>query len=99
MKPILFVDFDKTLCHDRFWRSMPADMYERIQQLLIVENRSRMDDWLRGKCTAEDINVFVARELGIPEEELWKVFVNDARTMHVPIELLELIQTLRRLRA
>lgn len=38
MKPILFIDFDGTLCHDRFWRNIDASGFEKIQNFLFGEN-------------------------------------------------------------
>lgn len=94
-KPILFVDFDGTLCHDRFWRSLPFEQYKRIQTLLFDENAQYANEWMKGKHTAEEVNQFLAGQLGIPFEEIWEVFVKDSETMSVSKDVLETIANLR----
>lgn len=95
MKPILFIDFDGTLCHDRFWRSLPGEQYKKVQALLFGEERTYAEEWMKGKWTAEEVNQFLAEKLGIPFDELWSVFVRDAETMNVSKEMLETIDRLR----
>jgi len=70
MKPILFIDFDGTLCHDRFWRSLPAEQYEKVQTLLFKERKSYAEEWMKGKHTAEEVNQFLSEQLRIPFEEI-----------------------------
>jgi FMN phosphatase YigB (HAD superfamily) len=94
-KPILFIDFDGTLCHDRFWRSLPGDQYKKVQTLLFQENMSFAEEWMRGKWAAEEVNQFLAEKLDIPFQELWNIFVSDAQTMYVSKEVLETIEELR----
>lgn len=80
-KPILFIDFDGTLCHDRFWRGLPEDQYEKVQEFLFKQDKSLIQDWMKGKRTAEEINQQVADKLGIPYEDIWKIFIRDVETM------------------
>jgi len=94
-KPILFVDFDGTLCHDRFWRSLPEEQYKKVQVLLFEEEKSYAEEWMKGRRTAEEVNMFLAEKLGIPFQALWTVFVKDAETMRVSEEVLETIGSLR----
>jgi len=95
-KPILFIDFDGTICHDRYWRSLPSHYNEKIQNLLFRKDRIRVNDWLRGKYTAEEINEFVANEIDFPQEDLWKIFVDDCITMEVSGSVLERLSLLRK---
>lgn len=95
MKPILFIDFDGTICFDRFWRSLGADGYERIQTVLFQQNKEMADGWMRGVYTSEQINQFLADVLDIPYEELWRVFVEDTKTLSVPHETLVQIDSFR----
>lgn len=95
MKPILFVDFDGTLCFDRYWRSLPADKYAQVQQLIFGQDQVRGNDWMIGKYSAEDINRYIAEELGISYETLWELFVRDCTTMEVSKKVLETIGMLR----
>lgn len=92
MKPILFVDFDGTLCHDRFWRSLNPSEYEQIQELLFKRNQEMASDWMKGGYSSEEINQFLAGRLGIDYDRLWKTFVHDCKTMNIPTVVLDLIK-------
>lgn len=94
-KPLLFVDFDGTICFERYWRSLPSDQYRKVQELLFGEDKTRVNDWMRGKYTAEEINQWMAKQIGIPYEELWQLFVNDCGTMKVSKHTLEKLSALR----
>ncbi|MBI5421278.1 MAG: hypothetical protein HZA35_03125 [Parcubacteria group bacterium] len=94
-KPILFVDFDGTLCHDRFWRSMPPNEQNAIQKWLFQENKDLVRMWMVGGCTSEEINHCIADQLNIPFERLWEVFVRDCKSMVVSSSVLENLVLLR----
>ena len=36
MKPILFVDFYRTLNHEIYWRSLPLDLHKKVEEFLFV---------------------------------------------------------------
>lgn len=95
IKPILFCDFDGTLCHDRYWRKLPSDKYEKVQKLLFRNDTTLINDWMRGKYSSEEINQFVSQKIGMPSEELWDVFVKDCRTMKVSKKALGMLNRLR----
>lgn len=95
MKPILFIDFDGTLCHDRFWRSLPKDDYSKVQELLFGTEKSVVEKWMIGDTSSEDVNKLVAEHLGKSFEDIWKSFVFDCQTMHVDRKVLETIAKLR----
>jgi FMN phosphatase YigB (HAD superfamily) len=95
VKPILFIDFDGTICYDRFWRSLSPDQYEIAQNFLFGTDRTYLREWMIGKRTSEEINNFLAPKLGLALDELWKIFVKDCETMYVSPEILEKIQILR----
>lgn len=95
MKPILFLDFDGTICHDKYWRSLPPAQYAQVQELIFGNDRSRLTDWMIGKYTAEEINQYVADCIGIPYDEFWKIFVRDCTTMQVSEDTLKKISSLR----
>ena len=95
MKPTLFVDFDGTLCHDRFWRSADKKVIRGIQKLLFGVDGSRVDDWMRGRYASEEINRFLAEKLNIPFEKLWGIFVSDCKSMNVSADVLNKIEILR----
>lgn len=94
-KPILFIDFDGTLCCDRFWRGLPQDQYKKVQTLLFGEDKIYLQEWMKGRRTAEEVNQLLAKQLEIPFEEIWEIFIKDAETMHVSNEVLKTIGSLR----
>ncbi len=96
MKPILFIDFDGTLCHDRFWKSIDADSFEQIQNFLFSENKSIIRDWMKGGYSSEDINRLISKKLNIPFEKLWKVFVDDCKNMTISRDTLNRIKKLKK---
>ena len=95
MKPILFIDFDGTLCFDKYWRSLPPPQYEQVQELIFGKDKTRLNDWMLGKYSAEAINKIVADSIGRTYTDVWSLFVNDCKTMNVSVETLEKISSLR----
>ena len=91
----LFIDFDGTICHDRFWRSLPKDENQQIQDLLFNGNNSIVVDWMKGVYASEEINELVSKETGLRYEYLWETFVHDCKTMYVSKEILEKVKLLR----
>lgn len=94
-KPILFIDFDGTICHSKFWRSLAPEEYEKVQKLLFSGDFAFVNDWMRGKHTSEEVNKLVAEAIGLPYKQVWEIFVNDCKTMVVNTETLEDINSLR----
>jgi FMN phosphatase YigB (HAD superfamily) len=94
-KPILFVDFDGTICFDRYWRSLQPEKFEMIQKLIFGEDKTLLNNWMRGVYTAEEINKIVSENIGVPYEELWDLFVKDCETMQVSKDVLEKLNGLR----
>lgn len=94
-KPILFCDFDGTLCYDRYWRSLPLDKLDKLQELFFGTDRTLINDWMRGKYSAEEINQIVSGKIEIPYKKLWEIFVDDCKTMEVSREALEKLHQLR----
>ncbi len=94
MKPILFIDFDGTLCHDLFWRSLPKENLQKIK-LFEFDDNHIAERWMRGEFTSEEINKRIAESVEMPYEELWKIFVDNCKTMTVSQEILNKLQDLR----
>jgi len=90
----LFIDFDGTICHDKFWRGLDNVNRALVQKTIFVNNPVAAE-WMCGKHTSEAINQFVSQETGLEYKMLWDVFVNDCKTMAVDHELLEQIGQLR----
>jgi len=95
-KPILFCDFDGVLCHDRFWSNLPERHLNQVKDILLGGEPSLIDEWMRGKYSAEQVNTIVSKEIGLPYEELWEMFVQNCRTMSVSMPVLELLSDLRK---
>lgn len=96
MKPILFIDFDGTLCHDRFWRNIDTDIFDQIQNFLFSENKSVIQDWMKGIYSSEYINQLISKELNIPFDKIWKVFVEDCKNMTISGDILNRIEKFRK---
>ena len=94
-KPILFCDFDGTICYQRYWRSLPTELYEKVQNLLFRDDKTIVSAWMRGAYTAEEINQYVANGIGMPFDELWKTFEDDCKNMQVSKQTLEKLSSLR----
>jgi FMN phosphatase YigB (HAD superfamily) len=95
MKTVLFVDWDGTLTQDLYWRSMEPAYHKIVQSLLFGVDTRRVHAWMRGGCTAEEVNRWLALQLGLPFQQVWDVFVQDCRTMQVDTELLMRLHALR----
>jgi FMN phosphatase YigB (HAD superfamily) len=95
-KKILFIDFDGTLCHDRYWRTLPQEKYKVVQETFFGSNRTIVNDWMRGKYTSEQINTIVARKLNMPYEEIWNLFKDECFKIKVSEEILKKIKSLRK---
>lgn len=95
-KPILFIDFDGTICFDRYWRSLPPVEYEKIQELFFKGENVLLGEWMRGKHSAEEMNKYAAEHIGWQYEKLWDLFVKDCSTMQVSRTVLEKINALRK---
>ncbi len=95
MKPLLFIDFDGTLCHDRFWRSADDVTKGKIQDFLFNPKNPLVAEWMKGKHTSEDINQILAKELDVDYQKLWDIFVEDCKTMKISDEVLNHLAILK----
>lgn len=95
-KPIIFVDFDGTICMDRYGGGLTDIEREKVQNVLLGTDRTKMNDWLRGKYTAEEINRYISEQTKIDYEYLWNVFVTDCKNMKVSKNVLETLNSLRK---
>lgn len=94
-KKILFFDFDGTLCMQRYWRSLPPKEHSQVQALLFGADRTKINNWMRGSYSAEDVNRYISEHTDIDYEYLWNIFVEDCKTMQVAPELLNIIDSFR----
>ncbi|MGO4482471.1 hypothetical protein EFD55_27250 [Rhizobium pisi] len=94
-KPIIFIDFDGTICHDRYWRSLPPVKQNKLQTYLFQKNRHIVFEWMRGLHTAEEVNGMVAAALDMPFDKVWEIFVADCQSMQVSLVTLARLSRLR----
>jgi len=95
LKTLVLVDWDQTLCFDRYWRSLPEAQRLRVQDELFGGNSTLVHEWMRGEHAAEYVHAYLATWLGIEYEALWDVFVHDCETMRVAPGLLTRLNALR----
>ena len=96
MKPVLFIDFDGTICHDLLWRSAPPHTYKKIQEYLFTHNKKMVSDWMRGEYSSEDITRILSDTLSEDYDLLWNIFVIDCKNLRVEKHILEQIDALRK---
>lgn len=96
MKPALLIDFDGTLCYDRFWRSLEPVTKEKVHNFFI-SNKDSVDEWMRGGYVSEEINKKIADACFCDYDMLWNTFVNDCKTMYVSNADLVQINGLRKI--
>lgn len=97
MKPVLFIDFYKTLSVGRFWYTADSDVCAQINKLIFntVEKGSVADLWMRGEKTSEEVSHYLSEILDIPYEMLWELFMQSVQTIGIHEDALELISQLR----
>ncbi len=95
-KPVLFIDFDGTLCHDRFWRSLGPDHSKKIQSSLFSQDLRLVTDWMKGAYSSEEVNEKLALTLNVPFGFLWETFVKDCAGMSVDEAVLKKVNGLRK---
>ena len=91
----LFVDFDGTICQDRFWRSLGESEYTQVQEILFQENSEMVVDWMKGAYSSEDITEFLAKKINLDYSYLWETFKNDCDRMKVSLAIFEVLTKLR----
>ncbi len=95
MKPLLLVDYDGTICFDRFWHSADAALFSQIQIHLFGAERQMLASWMRGELSSEEINQFLSKKTNVSYQRLWEIFVHDCQTMRVDPDHLLKIRDLR----
>lgn len=83
MRPILFVDFNGTICFDRYWRNLNVEAQKKINDYLFKSNRQIVIDWMRGKYDSEQIHQLLAEELNLNYRQTWDIFVEECQSMYI----------------
>lgn len=95
MKPILFIDFDGTLCFDRFWRNLKPEELKKVQHFLFTSNKEILRKWMLGEFTSEEVNLLVSESLSLDYTYLLDTFIKDCETMDVSKTTLKRVHSLR----
>lgn len=94
-KPALFIDFDGTLCHNRFWKSLGKENYDRVSEF-VFGSGELANGWMRGDYDSEQICQIVSDKLKIDYQILWGSLIMDCESLKVLPEDLEKIDLLRK---
>jgi FMN phosphatase YigB (HAD superfamily) len=94
MRPVLFVDFYKTISFGLLWHRASKPLHRKIEGLVFGDS-VRANSWMRGEISSEAMNMFIAKELAIDYEELWNIFVESSTTIGVSTEALLHIERLK----
>lgn len=96
MPKTLLIDFDGTICHDRFWFGIDQTSKDKVSEFLHANNHKMIIKWMKGKITSEEINKEIAKLLKRDEKKLWQEFVKSCYKMKVNKNLLNKINKLRK---
>lgn len=96
---VIFIDWDGTLSKSRFWQhwlSEDPESYNKIQQVLFVENPGMIQDWMRGFVSSELITAEIGLRAGLDSQILIKNLELSCRSMtFLYPEVLDIIQEKR----
>jgi len=82
MTKVVFIDWNKTLSYDLFWghlqdSSHPNHTHLRsIEKWLFADNREKINPWMRGEMSVNDIVTQMSRDTGIDET----IIIDELRT-------------------
>jgi FMN phosphatase YigB (HAD superfamily) len=94
MKPILFVDFYKTISFGLLWHLTPKALHKEIEGL-VFNHPTLANSWMRGEISSETVNMLIAKKLALDYEELWKIFVESSTTIGISTKALSHIARLK----
>jgi len=64
-KNILFLDFNRVISFDPFWKSLEVnntELFNRIEDFLFKKNRQIIRDWMTGVYSSEDVHHIFSKE-------------------------------------
>ena len=95
-KKIVFLDWDGTLSHGRFWSGLDKESYENIQNLLFAKNESPADQWMKGEKTSEEVCAWLEGITGHTSSLLMDELSKSCEQMTLSDVTLHLISELRK---
>lgn len=72
---VIFLDWDGTICDSRFWGHWAGDAqygssYDLLQQRFFREMPKKLDEWMRGMWTSEEIVRQISTLINLPVPEI-----------------------------
>jgi beta-phosphoglucomutase-like phosphatase (HAD superfamily) len=99
---VVFVDWDGTLSHSRFWEQWQYapgyhQAYRAIQQHLFLDQPNVIRSWMRGMHSTENIVQIVAKITSLSPHFVLKELITSCQSMQlIDPALAPLVQSLRR---
>ena len=98
----IFIDWNGTLSTSKFWgnysdpKHRSHHIWNSIQENIFINNKTLLDEWMRGKTTTENVIKIIATELQVNYLELLLEFINSVKNMKfVSDEIIPIIKKLR----
>ena len=93
-KPIIFIDFYKTINFDHFWRFLPEPEFHKAENWVFKHNTYFWGAWMRGEYISEEINEVVSKAIDIPYDRLWDAFVEGCSSSRIEDHYLQALKCL-----
>jgi FMN phosphatase YigB (HAD superfamily) len=93
-KRILFLDWDGTVSRGRFWSGLDETAYNRIQACLFSGDNDRVQRWLLGGLSSEEICRDLASELGLDSNALLEALRASCEVMKIDGDLISALANL-----
>lgn len=100
-KQLIFVDFNGVLSYNDFWESIKSDSHplhsyhENIEEYLFKIEPDIVKQWMLGGYTSEQVHRILEDKIGVPYDELWKVFVEDCSNIDISINIIKKLKQLK----
>lgn len=94
---IIFLDWDGTLCHSRFWQTedLGTRLFDRIQLVLFSSNPALVKGWMLEKTTSEKVCEWLSGKIGVDYSIIWDKLVRSCERMDIPSEAVLLMNGLK----
>lgn len=84
---IIFLDWNKTLSNSKFWEQLSDpkhknhDTFEIIEKALFGKHIDKINPWMLGKLTSEDVCHLLSKETGLEYDFLYKELIHSCKKM------------------
>jgi FMN phosphatase YigB (HAD superfamily) len=93
---IVFLDWDGTLSHGRFWSELGDGIYQKVQQRLFGQNGSLVNEWMKGAKTSEDVCEWLESSVECGSRDLLDALIKSCEGMNLPEIIRRLIVEIRK---